>query len=463
MAVIGGRDHLSDGIEYDHIQTRERLPMPDLTPQLLPLLDSLRAESARASLGFAPDADLVLPAYDGGSIVNLPAALCRVLGVPPIGAPALDEAIFTALSPDSQNGVRQIVMILMDALSLQRLRRWMSDGTVPLWGQLAADGALMPLTSIVPSTTSAALTTLWTGRSAAEHGVLGYELWLKEYGVVANMINQGAFTFKGDAGGLQRAGFRPDEFLQFPRLGRHLASHGVSCYGFQRHAIVRSGLSQMLMDGVERCGFATPADLWVGVRERLESGTDERQYIWVYWDAIDTISHEHGPDSERAAAEFAQFSFAFERNFLARLSGAVRRGTLLLLAADHGQITTRPDPHYDLRNHPNLTRRLHILPTGENRLMYLYIRPGQVEAVREYFDRTWPNQFSLLEPAYAAHAGLFGPGEPHPRLADRYGDLLAVARQDAYLWWAPFDNPSVGRHGGLSPDEMFVPLLAVQI
>ena len=120
-------------------------------------------------------------------------------------------------------------------------------------------------------------------------------------------------------------------------------------------------------------------------------------------------------------------------------------------------------PHYDLRNHPSLVRRLHILPTGENRLMYLYLRPGQGEAVREYIERTWPNQFVFLDPAFAVSAGLLGPGKPHPRLHDRLGDLLVLARGNAYMWWANKDDHLYGRHGGLSPDEMLVPFLAVRL
>ena len=83
---------------------------------------------------------------------------------------------------------------------------------------------------------------------------------------------------------------------------------------------------------------------------------------------------------------------------------------VLILTADHGQITTRLEPSYELKRHPSLTRRLHMLPTGENRLAYLHIRPGQVEAVREYVERTWPGQFSILDSIYAAESGLFGPG-----------------------------------------------------
>jgi hypothetical protein len=116
-----------------------------------------------------------------------------------------------------------------------------------------------------------------------------------------------------------------------------------------------------------------------------------------------------------------------------------------------------------LSNHPGLVRRLHILPTGENRLMSLFIRPGQVEAVREYIQRTWPNQFVFMDPTFAVEAGLFGPGKAHPSLGDRLGDLIVAAKGGAYLWWGRQADHLYGRHGGLSPDEMIVPFLAVRL
>jgi hypothetical protein len=80
--------------------------------------------------------------------------------------------------------------------------------------------------------------------------------------------------------------------------------------------------------------------------------------------------------------------------------------------------------------------------------------------VREYVERTWPGQFAVLEPGYAVQCGLFGPGEPHPRLAERLGDLIVAARGSAYLWWDEKENKMLGRHGGLSPEEMLVPFVA---
>jgi hypothetical protein len=152
-----------------------------------------------------------------------------------------------------------------------------------------------------------------------------------------------------------------------------------------------------------------------------------------------------------------------ERIFLKSLSPRIRKNTLLILTADHGQINTQFDPHFELRNHPQFMQLLHIQPTGENRLAFLHIRPGQVDSVKDYFEQKWPTKFILLDSSRAVRSGLFGPGDPNPQLVNRLGDLIAISRDDSYLWWADKKNHLLGRHGGLHPDEMLVPFLAARL
>lgn len=403
--------------------------------------------------------ELVQPDYAGGSILNLPNSVCHWLGAPSISEVGLLRQ--ELLPPGGE--VRRVILILIDALAWHRLQRWMEDGTAPVWARLAREGSLSQITSIVPSTTAAALTSLWTGRSPAEHGIAGYELWLKEYGIVANMIAHAPISYANDSGSLEKAGFKPEEFLSQLTLGPHLAAYGVKTYALQHHSILKSGLSRMFYRKVRAGGFNTAADLCINLRHLVEDQPLERQYVWVYSGEVDHFSHHYGPDDERTVAEFASFSHAFEHFFLERLSPEARKGTLLLLTADHGQIATPPDANNLLRSHPGLAHRLHILPTGENRLVYLYLRPRQEEAVREYIAHAWPGQFTCLEPAQAVQAGLFGPGKPHSHLLDRLGDLMLAARGRAYLWWADKENFLLGRHGGMSEEEMKVPLLAVRL
>lgn len=133
----------------------------------------------------------------------------------------------------------------------------------------------------------------------------------------------------------------------------------------------------------------------------------------------------------------------------------------MIFTADHGQITTDKDnSDYNLTSHPAFIDMLHLLPTGENRLAYLHIKPGKIEDEKTNIQTAWSDQFILIKPEVVVKAGLFGPGEPHPGIYNRLGDLIIAAKGNAYWWWAAKENPLIGRHGGLSEEEMLVPFLA---
>lgn len=399
------------------------------------------------------------PDYSGRSILNIPGSVSKLLGAPDFGAPTLDAEILSQLETSYQC----IILLLVDALSFLRFQSWLNEDAFSFWRRMAGKGILVPITSVVPSTTCAALTSLWTGKSPAEHGIVGYELWLREFGMVTNMITHSPFSFQGQAGSIRNSGFDPVAFLNSATLGTHLAGSGVHSYALQPVSILGSGLSDMFLHNVTRLGYHSTGDFCVTLKQLIEGKSKEKLFVWAYWSEVDTLSHKFGPDDERVRYEFAALDRALEELFVKNLSAEAKKDTLFLLLGDHGQLRTESDPHYDLRNHPNLTRRLHLQPTGENRLIYLYVKPGQTEAVREYIERTWPNQFVILESSYAQEVGLFGPGPHSPHLAERLGDLVLIAKGSAYLWWGVSENPLIGRHGGLSPEEMLVPLLAAPL
>jgi len=408
-------------------------------------------------LDFPPD--FILPAYQGQSLLNIPSSICDLLGAEHIHSLPLRPEI---LSPLNGN-IQRIILILMDALSLLRFSRWLDAGTLPVWGHLLKSGNLFPITSISPSTTSTAMTTLWTGRSTVEHGVGGYELWLKEYGLVANMVLHAPMSFHSSNPSLEMAGFDPESMLTIPTLGEHLGQHGVSTHAFQHYSIAHSGLSRTFMKNVGIHPFGTEAECWVNVRELIDKEKKSKLYIWTYWGSYDSLSHRYSPEDERSLLYFQNFSRTLEENLINRMSPSRRQGTLLVLTADHGQVVTRKDPHYELSNHPAFMDCLHIRPTGESRMTYLHVKPGKESVLRDYIEQTWPDQFLVMKSQDLVENGLFGPGTPLKNIQDRLGYLTVMAKGNHYFWWADEPNPLLGRHGGLSPDEMLVPFLAVHL
>jgi len=423
----------------------------------------LKIESAiisQALQQILKNGNFISPEYGNSSILNIPASAAYLLDVPGFKHNPVDQTLLNPL----RDGVKNIILVLMDALSFHHFEKWLTEDQNSVWHKLLQSGFLAPVTSICPSTTCAAITSYWTDSSAAEHGIMGYEMWLKEFGITANMIEHKPITYRKPGGDLSLAGFDPENFLPVKSTSKLFQERAVEVHSFQHFAIINSGLSRMFMKDANRHAIRTAPDMWISIRELLESEKHTSKYIWAYWDRLDGISHLFGPDSERAKAEFMDFSRNFETYLLNRLNPELKKETIVMLAADHGQITTdNTNDNYDLKNHPEFTKLLHIMPTGENRLAYLHIKPGKVEAVKDYIQDAWPNQFCLIDPEEAVTGGLFGSGTPHPEIYNRLGDLIVAAGGKAYWWWATKPNPLIGRHGGLSAEEMLVPFLAARL
>ena len=426
--------------------------MTDLADSLLPRLLNFRPFG---ELDLGPQG--VAPHYPGLSLLNLPASLCQWLQALPLPHPPLAIPELEEFGP----GAKQIVLALVDGLSFDRFVKLL-DGPGRFLRPWVDRGLLAPVTSVVPATTSTALTTLWTGRSPAEHGILGYEILLQEYGLVANMVTLSPASFE-QAGHLEKAGFSPEQALPVPTLGTHLATDGIEVHAFLPAGLRQNGLSRMHYSDVAAHGFGSVSDLWLAVRDLIRQPPPLRRLVWVYYGELDTLSHRYGPDSDQVQAEACGFLRSLNDHFVAQVSGETTRDVLVILTSDHGQIATPPNPHYDLERHPSFTRRLHLLPTGENRLAYLHSRPGQTQAVIECVERTWPGAFRLMSSGHALRAGLFGPGKPDGDALSRLGDAILSAQGQAYLWWARKPNTLLGRHGGLSRDEVLVPLLAFRL
>jgi hypothetical protein len=83
-------------------------------------------------------------------------------------------------------------------------------------------------------------------------------------------------------------------------------------------------------------------------------------------------------------------------------------------------------------------------------------------AIRDYLKDAFPDWFVVLDSVEALEAGLMGLPITDETYA-RAGELLVLPRGDHALQRAQSSVSLVGRHGGLSQQEMLVPLLGARL
>jgi predicted AlkP superfamily pyrophosphatase or phosphodiesterase len=411
------------------------------------LIERLRAR------GFVP------PDYDGGGLVNVAATMLDVLGV----RDDSDPPPLRALEPWLREGVRQVVVVLADGLGLAQLRALRASGDMPFVSSIVEraerhDGAqLIEATTIFPSTTAAAITTLNTARTPQEHGNLAYFLWLDEFSAVTQMLRWGpAVTRRGSFFDDQR--IDPRDFVKVPSVHARLRQRGGKSWVIEPEIFRNEAMTRMHAVEAGYAGYYLPSSMSVRLRDLLEQRPwgDAPAYVYAYWSGIDAVAHVSGPQSADHATEAALFDKALERALASRPPG----DTLVMLTADHGHAFTDPNKLIDLVGDGELRSLLRNPIAGEPRLAFLHTSQG--DRVKQHLERRHPDAFFFLDREEAIAAGLFGRGEPDVA-RQRVGDVLAMLGDDRAASIMKVDGQTIrhrGSHGGMSPEEMRIPVLA---
>jgi hypothetical protein len=406
---------------------------------------------------------VVLPQYEGRSLLNLPATIGETLGVTDGWvAPPLEQAI----QPHNIGDVERVLFLLLDGLGWRRLWQVVEQEDTAFEELLDRQGArVAPITSTAPSTTSVATTAIWgNGAAPAEQGMLGYTFLLAEQAALCNLLFWKPVG-RGNAGygELESWGVKPETFLPAPSIAQVLAAGGVPTTALMPAAIASSPLSRAQMRGARIHRYLNATDLWLKATAWLENNQQRRAYCYAYFPDFDMFSHRDGPNDTSWLALWRAFRFHLDA-FLERLPAASRARTLLILAADHGHVPSPVVKQHVIQQHPNLMRHLMLLPGGEPRHCYLYARAGHQEAIREYYDNFLAADFYLLNAMEALHGGLYGPPERlHPDVERRIGDFVLLSRHEATLWAEVPEQPLLGMHGALEPEEMLVPFIALRL
>ncbi|MBN1874255.1 MAG: alkaline phosphatase family protein [Anaerolineae bacterium] len=405
--------------------------------------------------------DFIWPRYEGLSVGNLMGTVAQILGatlpaaLPPLRSDLLDGMV---------DGVQRVVLLIMDGLGWEQLQSVMARHPDLYFHALAARGRFLPLTTTFLSTTNSVLSTIWTAHPPIEHGLLAYEMFIREWAMAVESIGFSS-VHEPFAGTLLQWDFDPEMFLPVDSVSQILAKQELPVYSVTQKRISSTPLSRMhFREAREVFGYGSVSEFWFMLRKVLREHQNERFVLSGYWSAVDSLAHQYGPLDESGDMETVSIATLMEQLFFDRLAPADCEGTLLLLTADHGQITTPPESAILLDEHPVLNDGLLLRPLGESRVPFFYVRSGQYDNVWSYLTTNFSEQFVFMSRSEVLERGLLGPGKLYAEVPHRLGDIVGLARGHAFFERSKEGRDRLrGRHGGLTPQEMLVPLLALRL
>ena len=357
----------------------------------------------------------VLPAYGGGCVADIVMAILEPRGD---GPPS-------PLPPEvSEAGA--VVMLVLDGLGAEQLatRRQVA----PTLHEMQSSA----ITTVAPSTTASALTSIATGVGVGEHGIVGYRIRTDD----GNLNILRWRTPQGDG----RERHPPERFQPVAAFGGHRPP------ALQRDHYRKSGFSRAYLRDARRFGYKMLSSLAVEVRRLLAAG---ESFVYAYYEGLDTVAHEH------AFGEHYEAELRACDRLMADLLTVVPRGTAVVATSDHGLV----DCSSGLRAIDRSVLDCAQAESGEARFRWLHARRGADRDLYEAAAGAHDEQAWVYTAEEMIDGGWLGPVVTDAARA-RLGDVALVARDD----WA-FSHPDdgapkiIGRHGSLTPAEMLVPLL----
>ena len=361
-------------------------------------------------------ADPMLPDYGGACVNNVVPALLE----PPESLPSW--------FPAAMAGADQVLFLVLDGLG---------------WDQLQARRSIAPtlasmsggaISTVAPSTTGTAMTSITTGLTPGEHGVVGYRIGVD--GQVLNVLRWAV------AGRDARASIPPDKVQPNPAFLGH------------RPAIVTradfrtSGFTAAHLDGVRFNGYRVSSTMVVEAGRLLRAG---EPFVYAYYEGIDKVAHEYG------LAEHYDAELGYVDRLVGDIAAALPRDAVLVVTSDHGQLHVGDNIvhlHRDVLDQVSFQ-------SGEGRFRWLHARPGRIGPLLDATQSHHGDCAWVLSQEQMIAEGWFGPVVTDAARS-RLGDVALVARGSV-----SFDDPDdsgpfklISRHGSLTSAEMLVPLLA---
>ena len=209
------------------------------------------------------------------SIVNLMSSIGEASGV---SSPysTLDSLPNLA---DSKN----IVLMIIDGLGYNYLRK---HGK----GSMLLQNLKSPITSVFPPSTGSAITSFLSGLPPQQHGVVGWYVHLKEYGLVSRIL---PFTNAIDGNVIDVPISRVIDVKSiFSGIEREYS------VVYDNH-IVDSEYTKNLAGSARRIGYFDIDTFFSRIRGAI-SKTRKQSYVYSYWPTLDSISHFLGCESSEA-------------------------------------------------------------------------------------------------------------------------------------------------------------------
>ncbi|MCF7792729.1 MAG: alkaline phosphatase family protein [Candidatus Cloacimonetes bacterium] len=387
---------------------------------------------------------IMLPNYEN-SILNLISSILENYDVKPFH-PVLKQNL-------NLSKKQNVILFILDGFGMNLYSKFAEK-------TFLKDHFVDKLTSVFPPTTSAAISSITSGRAPIEHGAIGWTLFFKEFAKNIDYLpNWDSISTKTQ---------NSNKYNVYDMVG---AESIFSILRKKRpelmlYQITESGLQSSF--NVNKVAANTTVmspqnseDRYDLIYNTIIQHPNLQKFIYSYSSSPDHLEHHHGVFSQEVE-EFLNKTFLELKILCEKLKGT---STSILITADHGLIDI--DEYFYLNEDEELFQSVILPAFPEPRFLSFFVKKHRMnqflKAAEKYEDHFW-----ILSREEFLNSKLLGMGIEHAKIDDFVGDYLFIAKstkalRGIYQQNGKWDKEFKAHHAGITPAEMQVPLLNIEL
>lgn len=291
---------------------------------------------------------------------------------------------------------------------------------------------LKDITSILPSTTVAATTSIQTGLFPREHAWIGCDLYIKNIDKIITMYKNKV------------------------RKTGEILNYNVGMKYFPYKTIVEEINDNTKYHAIEFFPFGKNRyNSFSELKKMIINQSDkyEKNFIYAYYNNPDSLLHQNDYNSLIVKNEIRKIN-AFVKDLSEKM-----HNTLIIITADHGHIVSED---FCLEDYSDINELIVEELSIEPRFTSFKIKKGTNNIFEKKFNQYFGNDFILFKHTDILENDILGLGNNNRYIDSMIGDYVAIGITNKYFRDSHSIPKYVSVHSGATDNEMLVPLILIE-
>ena len=341
-----------------------------------------------------------------------------------------------------QKDYKNVIFLVLDGLGEHILNKDLPNGYLK-------NNQIDCVTSVYPSTTTAALTTYYSGKPPYETGWTAWSQYFKEYGRAVDMFSHNESYMREPIKNPLMDVFKTivnyeSIFEQIEKASKDVKAYELEPEYAERRAkrsIRANNLDELIMDIQDICNDS------------------DKKFIFAYSDNPDGLLHKYGVESK----EVKEFLIEAESK-IQDMCNKMEDDTIVIITADHGHKDI--EKAYTLLDYPEIQECLIMPASLESRVLTFWVKEGMEKIFEERFNKIFKDEFWLMtKDEFLNKYHFLGFGKKHLKIDDFIGNYIALSVAGSIIRLETFlaEGKPVKKstHCGLTKEEMEVPIIVI--